>query len=455
MSTAGSRRTSIVVLALAAVAGVCVASFPRASAQEKKVDRETKVREDRRRVESDGKWIYDDLPRAFETAAKAGKPVLVVFRCVPCEACAKLDEDVVDRDPIVQSIMERYVCVRVPKANGLDLATYQYDMDQSWAAFLMHADGTILARYGTRTHRTEADGDVTLAGFAKTLEAGLALHARFAEVKDSLAAKRGPAPVVKAPEEYPSLKGKFISKLDWEGKVVQSCIHCHMAGEALRRFHHDAGRAIPEDVLFPYPHPKLLGITIDPKSRARIASVEAGSQAAKDGFRAGDEFETLEGQPILSTADLQWVFHHAKAPAQLAAEVTRAGKKVLLPVTLAAGWRRAGDLTWRTSTWDLRRMFTGGMVLEPASDADRRKAGAAAGAMALRVKHVGQYGAHAAAKNAGFQVDDVVVAVDGKTSFATETELLVSLAERTKPGERTTWTIARGGRKSDIVLAIQ
>ena len=38
---------------------------------------------------------------------------------------------------------------------------------------------------------------------------------------------------------------------------------------------------------------------------------------------------------------------------------------------------------------------------------DRKEAEVSETGMALKVKHVGQYGAHAAAKNAGFQKDDV------------------------------------------------
>ncbi|MBI3463681.1 MAG: hypothetical protein HY000_11580 [Planctomycetes bacterium] len=28
-------------------------------------------------------WIYDDIPKAFAQAKATGKPLLVVFRCVP------------------------------------------------------------------------------------------------------------------------------------------------------------------------------------------------------------------------------------------------------------------------------------------------------------------------------------------------------------------------------------
>jgi hypothetical protein len=39
-------------------------------------------------------WIYDDFPRAQAEAARAGKPLLVLFRCVPCQCAEVLDEQV-------------------------------------------------------------------------------------------------------------------------------------------------------------------------------------------------------------------------------------------------------------------------------------------------------------------------------------------------------------------------
>ena len=65
-----------------------------------------------------------------------------------------------------------------------------------------------------------------------TLEAALELHKKYPANKASLAGKRGPAPRFNVPEEYPSLRGKYKSTLDYEGQVVQSCIHCHQVRDA-------------------------------------------------------------------------------------------------------------------------------------------------------------------------------------------------------------------------------
>ena len=46
-------------------------------------DRRERVLTDRREVQADARWIYNDLSQAFATAASSRKPMLVVFRCVP------------------------------------------------------------------------------------------------------------------------------------------------------------------------------------------------------------------------------------------------------------------------------------------------------------------------------------------------------------------------------------
>ena len=110
-----------------------------ASAQNR--DRNTMVLNDRQRVVDDGYWIYNNLDKGFEEAKKTGKPLLVVFRCIPCEACAQLDEQVVEKNPAVRKHLSNFVCVRVVYANGMDLSRFQFDYDQSWAAFFLNADG--------------------------------------------------------------------------------------------------------------------------------------------------------------------------------------------------------------------------------------------------------------------------------------------------------------------------
>ena len=46
-------------------------------------DRRERVLNDRNDVAASGHWIYNDLPRGFAEAARTGKPLLVVIRCIP------------------------------------------------------------------------------------------------------------------------------------------------------------------------------------------------------------------------------------------------------------------------------------------------------------------------------------------------------------------------------------
>jgi hypothetical protein len=419
--------------------------------------REQKVRDDRQKVEADGFWIYNDLPKAFAEAKKTGQPIIVTLRCIPCEQCVKLDDDLVNKDKRVRPLLEKFVRVRIVSTNGLDLSLFQYDYDQSFAAFLLNADGTVYGRFGTRSHRSSWSDDVSIEGLAKALQGALDLHAEYPKHKADLAGKTGPAPDFASPEKYPSLKDRYTAKLNYEGQVVPSCIHCHMIGEAQRQVYRSKGQAIPEQLLFSYPHPKAIGLILDPKERATVLRAEKKSLAAEAGFEAGDVILRLGGQPLLSIADVQWVLHQAPADGTLLkADLKRGERTLSLTLKLPKGWRRAEDISWRASTWGLRRMAAGGMLLEELSAEDRKKAGLTETAMALRVKYAGQgNGPHGAAARAGVRQGDVVVSFDGQTDLRRETDLLAYALLNRKVGDEVKVTLLRDGKKMEVKLPMQ
>jgi hypothetical protein len=418
--------------------------------------REEKVRADRKAFEAEAYWIYNDLGEGLSQARASKKPLLVVLRCIPCEECVKLDDDLVNESPRLRPLLDEFVRVRLISTNGLDLSLFQFDYDQSFAAFILNADGTIYGRYGTRSHRTEWSDDVSIAGLAKALEGALALHKEYPANKSALEGKRGPRPLVSTPEQFASLKGQYTSSLDYEGQVVKSCIHCHQIGDAERMTFRQQNQGIPEKIVFPYPHPKSLGLILDPRESAVVLKVESATPAEAAGFKPGDVIRSMAGQPLLSIADVQWVLHRSPAEGgKVTAEVDRQGRSVEIVLTLKEGWRREDDISWRSSSWGLRRMGTGGMVLEAASDEERKKAGLGEGEMALRVKHVGQYGPHAAAKNAGFLAGDVLVAFDGRTDLFREADLLAYAVESRRPGETVAVTLLREGKRKVLQLPMQ
>jgi hypothetical protein len=418
--------------------------------------REQKVLDDRKKVEADGFWIYNDVASGFAEAKKTGKPMIVIFRCIPCEECVKLDDDLVNQDKRVRPLLEKFVCVRIVSTNGLDLSLFQFDYDQSFAAFFLNADGAIYGRFGTRSHRTSWSDDVSIQGLARALEGALELHEQYPKNKAELAGKHGPEPELASPEKYPLLRDRYGPKLNFETKVVQSCIHCHQIGDAQRDQYRRRKEPIAEQVLFSYPHPKTLGLILDPKERATVLRVDKGSLAERAGFQAGDIIRRLAGQPLLSIADVQWVLHQTTPQGgSLKAEVQRKDQKADLTLTLPKGWRQSDDISWRVTTWALRRRATGGMLLEELPADERKQAGLPETGMALRAKHVGQNGPHAAAQNAGFRKGDIVISFDDRTDLRRETDWLAYALTNHKPGDRVAVTVWRDGKKVELTLPMQ
>src|SRR4051812_2962592 len=170
-------------------------------------DRDTKVRNDRETFQASKDWVYNDLEEGVRAAEAAGKPLLVIFRCIPCQACQEFDDDVARRDPIIRDLLDQYVCVRIVQANAIDLTHFQHDFDLSFAAYLMAPDLTIYGRFGTRSERPEHE-DISLEGLGKAMEAALRMHRDYGVVQPSLAGKQVRQARYRTPRDYPSLSGK-------------------------------------------------------------------------------------------------------------------------------------------------------------------------------------------------------------------------------------------------------
>jgi hypothetical protein len=351
--------------------------------------------------------------------------------------------------------MDQFICVRIVQANAMDLTLFQFDYDLTFAVFFMNADKTIYGRFGSRSDQKDAARDISLEGLRAALAAALELHKNYPANRASLAGKQARPPRFNTPDEYPSLRGKYQPKLDYEGKVVQSCMHCHQVREAERKWWRAESKPMSEDVIYPWPMPSLIGLECDPTSKARIKSVTKSSAAARAGFKAGDELLLLEGQPLLSMADLQWVLQNAPAPARLQARLQRGHKQRDLTLNLPADWRRRADISWRATTWDLRRMVTGGLVLKELSSPDRRKANLADSDLALMVHYVGEYGEHAGGKRAGFKKGDVIVNADGKAARLTESEFIGWLVQNRPAGTKVPVTVLRSGERVHLELPMQ
>lgn len=437
---------------LLAFAGFSALLESQASGQEK--TREEKVREDRQRVEAKGIWLYNDLPAAYRAAAKSDKPILAVLRCVPCEECVKLDDELIDTDPQIAPLLDEFVCVRLVGTNGLDLTTFQYDTDQSFAVFFLNADKTVYGRFGTRSHRTEWVTDVSVLGLGQAMQAALALHRDYPQNREQLRAKSKQPTEFNTPEQFPTLDAK-PKALDYAGEVAKSCIHCHQIGEARIAYHWKKENTVPDHLLFPYPHPKSIGLILDPDYRARIKAITPDSAADHAGLQAGDDIQEMQNQPLISMADVQWVLHNLPmSGTTVPLVVDRAGQKVSLQLSLENDWKQRDETSWRTSHWILRRAMLGGMKLTALSAEERERAGLE-GPMALRVSHLGNWGPHGAAKRAGFQQGDVLVEFDGQTDLPQEADVFAYASRHHRIGDTVLVKFLRDGKLQSARLPIQ
>lgn len=418
--------------------------------------REQKVKDDKTKNEASGFWHYNNFTKGVEDAKTNKKPMMVVLRCLPCEECVKLDDELMEKDTVIKSLLEKFVRVRIVGTNGLDLSLFQFDYDQSFAIMFLNADGTIYGRYGTRSHRTNWSGDVSLVGLGKAMQEVLQLHENYPKNKPSLVNKKGPKPDFASPELFPSLKTKYTSKLDYEGKVVQSCIHCHQVGEAIRENLRLGKSKISEEVLFPHPHPKSIGLVFHPDTLGTLIEVKDKSFGGNSGFKKGDVVRMMNGQAIISIADVQWVLNLIPASGgKIPVEVLRNNQNVNLELCLPEAWRRLDDISWRSSSWMLRRMVLGGILLESMSAEEMKAEGLKEDAMALRVKHVGQFGPHATAHKAGVLKGDILLGFDEKTNLLRESDIFFYAIDSRKAGDMVSLTLKRNKNILQIKIPIQ
>lgn len=346
-------------------------------------------------------------------------------------------------------MLDQFVCVRMVEIDEVDLALFDYDTDLSWSTMFMNADRVIYGRYGTRAG-PNGYRDITLEGFKKAIEGALELHRAYPANRASLLGKAGPPPKWKTPRAIPQMRGKSAG-----------CFHCHQIHEGEVRSLWSGRQPVPDSLLWKYPPPDSIGLAMDPRERAAVLSVAAASPAEKAGFQPGDRVLALDGQPVISVADLQWILFNAKETVRIRAEVDRGGQKVELGLALTPGWRRKGDFTKARSSWWLQLSLFG-FLCEPLPDADRRAAGIPDRSLALRVGDV--VGSmklaslqvtqvSTAAQRAGLQKGDVIVAVDGKTAAMTPSEFIAHLLQKKGPGLTVGLTVRRGGKPQAIGLA--
>lgn len=337
----------------------------------------------------------------------------------------------------------QFVCVRLVQMKGVDLHLFQFDYDQSWAVFFLNAEGTIYGRYGTRGgDKKNAANFISVASLKKSMELALQLHREYPANKASLAGKLGPKPSYPAAEQIPSLQDRALG---WT--TPQNCIHCHMVGEHVRNLKYKEKRLSPADI-WVYPLPENIGLKMDVDDGLRVQSVLPNSSAGRAGFETGDELLTLNGQPLVSQADIQWVLHNSPVETSLTVTLHRHGQVLTETIALSGNWK-ASDLSWRESSWSFRP----GIWTVPLSKDERIKRDIPTDQPALLVKWT--FGKTQLAKQAGLKDGDVIVAVDGQPVPPDESHFMAQVRLNHPPGDRVKLTLLRAGKREEVLMQVE
>ena len=356
-------------------------------------------------------------------------------------ACKALDDQVaVPTDNELQSLLDQFVCVRLVQMHGVDLHKFEFDGALTWAVFLLNHDGTIYGRYGSRSGLQKlSDREISLAGFKKSLRGAVDMHEKYKKDQDrvgqQLSGKLGTSkPSWQTPEQIPSLKQNERLNLPFIGQAGQhgGCIHCHMVSTNELKSLRETGKPIPNRKFFPFPLPDAVGMHMDPREMATVQSVQPNSIAAEAGLQPGDRILRLQGQPILSTADLQWVLHNAADKDTLEAHIERVTRRTTtktVRLELPEGWRM-GLSDWRFINPGLLRQMLGFNVNEmPKQRAKRIGLG---GKMALLVDRT----TRDLRMQTGLGNLDLIVAIDGKRDPMTVGALTAYVFGEKKKGSK-------------------
>jgi membrane-associated protease RseP (regulator of RpoE activity) len=273
------------------------------------------------------------------------------------------------------------------------------------------------------------------------------------ETHASYSAKPSP-PVVtpKTLDDYPVWAAKMAKK-----KKPQDCYHCHFVFDVERR-QKIADGTWSRDQIWRFPPPERIGLELDRDRQELLVDVSKKTPARKAGLKKGDRLLTLQGQRILTHADVSWVLEQASPrKTELDVSYQRGSKTRTGTIKLATGWKHGTPLefSWRPSKWQLTpRPGFGGREL---SAQQKRALGLDPKAFAFKVSYIvtwndePRYGKNA--QRAGIRKGDVVTQI-GSARLTSGNHFHAWYRLTRTPGEVIPIRILRGGKPKTLRLTV-
>jgi hypothetical protein len=358
---------------------------------------------------------------------------------------------VVPADEELASLTDRFVCVRRIQMGDVDLSTFQFDPFLSWSLFFMNADKTIYGRYGrahpeTKRAVPDSNPNPTVTGMKAAMRRALEIHGDYAKDPRTwgkvLAGKTGPEPKWRYTMQTPSARKYKRMKIVKPGEE-KGCVHCHEVQRAYLDSMLMTRKRIPDNQLWLYPRPQVLGLEMDGDHCAKVTRVEPGSAASVAGIKPGDEIRTLGGQPLVSIADLQWVLQNfPDEGGKLPATISRGGKPESVEMTLFDGWRLTEDWGWRYRVAGYASWLWTGVSFKDTPE----------GILVTQRSPNWWKKPNRDARRA-LKPRDVIVKVDGETGMS-RSDFLAYLIRDKKLGSTVTLEIRRKGRREMVRFKI-
>ena len=334
-------------------------------------------------------------------------------------------------------LLTKFIPVRVTDFKGVDMNFFRFDYDQTFAVLLMDASGTTYSRFGTNDHKSDASR-MSIGGLKRAMRGALTMH------NDGWQAKN---PVNAPPRQKETFTLSDIPAYANSKAASQPCARCHFANNYRFMQLRDEGK-FSREMLFQYPFPENLGVTLDVDVNNAVKTVLAASPAQKSGVQPGDVIVQADQAPILTSADLQAVLQSIPDPGEVSLVVQRQGKQLpALRLELPRGWRKS-DISWRPSQEGSGPSL--GLWAEVLTAEQKQQRNLPVDKLALRVSFFFP-GAQWAPTRRDLKMGDIILDVNNKQLPAMNTRQFHAYFRLNFDfGDTATLTVLRGNEKLEI-----
>lgn len=391
-----------------------------------------------------------DFTKALEEARKTNRPLLVTWRCLPCEQCAEFDKNVLEGSNSLDPLLRRFVTVRMTDASQLDERYFPYkthqDLDLSWWGYFLSPGGDYYGVFGGKDHVSDSTR-ISEKAFVNSLQRVLAHHHDPRRAGWKVDLPMGTASGTKSGPRDTRGYDLLLAKRPGIGNPHPehgSCLHCHQVGDMMTMEALDTGTFTEEHFTGKWPLPENVGIHLDRDDGLLVTKVVPDSAAAQAGLKSGDRLGMANGTRLFGQADFRGVLHRSgKGADTIHLAWTRDGKTHFGSLEVEPGWR-ATENWWRKTVYD--GVYGPTMGFFPLKGPNQGKG------QGLSIKPwMGPKPHERPIYATGLRPHMEVVAINGMKDDLPGRQLIAWFRLHHKPGDEVVYTV-RGGKQFRFVL---